>query len=195
MYPLKGLGAACLWLLLALPAAARELPPVIHGDAAVQMNAFGAVFEVASDLVQVRLNSSLVATAAKGAAFEIYPPLLGGSSEMLHVTRGSVVLIDERSDRAATIAAGGRLTYAAAVAPSVQPEIVADLATPAEAHAIAPPAELEDATTRWQLQEGRQGFLLSDSVMTRQQEYLSSLKIDIVDLNRILASFIRRLLF
>ena len=195
MHALKGF-CACVWLLLASPAAALAPPPLIHGDAAVQMNAFGAVFEAVSDLVQVRLNSSLVATAAKGAAFEVYPPLFGDSKEILHVTRGTVVLIDERSDRAETIAAGGRVTYEAAAARSAQPDVViADPARLPEAHAIAAPAELEDATTQWQLQEGRQGFLLSDSVMTRQQEYLASLKIDIIDLNRVLASFIRRLLF
>lgn len=194
MRPRLALLGAFLWLPAASPACARELPPVIHGVAAVQANMFGAVFEVESATCQIRLNRSLVATATQGAAFEVYAPLLGDDgSEMLHVTRGSLILIDEARDRAERLAPGGRVAYRAA--PAAPADQGTGLAGLPEALRFSAATQLEDAYTQWQQQESRQGFLMSDSIMTRQQEYLASLKIDIRDLNHALASFIRRLLF
>lgn len=188
-----GVLALLFWLLTVSPVAAREFPSVIHGDAAMHVHSFGAVFEIESDATQVRLSRSLVATAGKGTAFELYAPLLDDDSKMLHVTRGSLVLIEEWSDRAETVAAGERFFYGA-IHPARSVD-EADRVRRPEIRTIAAATKLEDAYTQWQHQEAHPGFQLSDSVMTRQQEYLSSLKIDIIDLNRALSSFIRRLLF
>jgi hypothetical protein len=176
-------------LCSAMPIAVTAAPEVIHGEASASTNAFGAVYEIESDVGQIRLSPSLVATAAKGTVLEVYAPIFGDDTGFIRVTRGNVALIDERSDRAQTIATGGRIAYDTTPAP------IAGENGPVESPAIAAPRELEEATTQWQLLESRQGFVLSDSVMTRQQEYLASLKVDITDLNRVLASFVRRLLF
>ena len=192
--PLLAGFCASLPILLAVPPAVSGEPPqLIYGNATMTGIAFGYAVEPVSDLVQLRLNATLVASAAQGAAFEVYAPILANGVEILHVRRGSVVVIDERG-AAAAVSAGSRLSYPVTAMRAAQPDD-AEKSSISGTATLAASTPIEDAYRQWQLQEGRQGFLLSDSVMTRQQEYLSSLKIDIVDLNRAVASFIRRLLF
>lgn len=165
-------------LFMAFSVAAVELPQIIHGQAAISENGSGQVFVVESGLCQLRVNETLVAAATKGTVFEIYPPLLANGRNTLHVLRGNVVVIDEATNRAGRVSEGGRLLFSAGGKVSKTTE-----------YAIP----LDHAQEQWQQQERQQSFMTSDYIMVRQQEYLSSLVVNVVDLNVMIGRFILQL--
>jgi hypothetical protein len=172
---------ACIAFVLAvcvLPARADGFPRVIFPEGhALAADAAGAV-SVDVALLQIELRSGLVLSATRGTRLALASAGDAESEGELNVAGGSITIIDLRDNavlrvppgnyRLAPISTDAGLAIAALpMAQSGQIAADADVLTP--------------------------GYRLSDAIMTQQQKYIDSLKIDVKDINKMLASIIRGL--
>jgi hypothetical protein len=154
--------------LMPLPGVAGDFSPTIlfPPGQAWPTNASDAV-TVEGALLQIELRPGQVISAQKGARLSLVQ--VGGSDNLeLGVLQGSVIWLDMATNTISPLLPG---TYAIAPAGLVERgRIPRD-----EPDTLAP------------------GYRLADAVMTQQQKYLDSLKVDVRDINHFLASIIRGL--
>lgn len=169
--------AIVLWFLLShlvTPAYAQTGPSadVAPGTGKpIIENEFSST-SVDASLRQIELSPDLILSAGRGASFSIHYPENAGVV-MVSLSAGPAVILDIKRNRLLELNPGqSSLSLAQGLPPDgSEPE---------------PGVAARDALMR-------NPFKLSDSIMARQQQYLGSLKIDVRDLNRGLASIIRSL--
>jgi hypothetical protein len=173
--------AACLILLISLctlPSRAENFPRVIFPEGhALTADAAGTV-SVDVALLQIELRAGLVLAAERGTRFALAGNgdaraghelrIIGGTLTVLDLHDNAVLRVPPGSYSLAPTAGNAGL----AIAP-LQAAQTGQVAT--DADALSP------------------GYRLSDAIMTQQQKYLDSLKIDVRDINSVLASLIRAL--
>lgn len=145
------------------------------------MNAAGHV-TVRTALLQVELLPGLILSAPRGTQFSLAATNGEFGASGLTVLRGTLTALDLQSNAIMQLPPG---RYLLASSPGATTAISAapDATTLASGARDAQPAT--DTLTP--------GYRLSDAVMTQQQKYLDSLKVDVRDINNILASIIRGL--
>lgn len=170
---------APLVLLLALIAPvvqAEDYPRVVFPQGHALVADAGGAVTVGVPLLQIELRPGWVLAATRGTRFALADAgedagldvqVAGGELTMLNLHDNALLRIPKGSYRLA--AAGG---HGVSIRPQTDDEATP---LPAEAGTLSP------------------GYRLSDAVMTQQQKYLDSLKIDVRDLNKALASLIRGL--
>ncbi len=175
--------AALCACALTQPARAHEVV-VIHGQADIAATARGLVdadIRVASALLQIELGPGLVVSAGQGARFALMRVDGNEARHVVIVLAEPVLAVNLALNQARTLATGSHVLQAAAAAPG---------STEAGDWAVTVAA----ADARRRIGPAGTDVLLGDGVMVRQQAYLDSLRIDVLPLNRAIASFIRRLL-
>lgn len=155
-------------LLMPLPGAAGDSSPQIlfPPDQAWPADASGAI-TVEGALLQIELRPGQVISAQRGARLSLVKTGSGNEVE-LSVLHGPVIWLDIATNTVSPLPPG---TYIVAPTGLVErgriPRDEADTLTP--------------------------GYRLADAIMTQQQKYLDSLKVDVRDINHFLASIIRGL--
>ena len=145
------------------PACADDFPKVLFGTLP-QVRDGGRSFEVEGNLLQIQLTPGLVVSAGRGALLNLFAGPDDGF--LLTVNGGAVIALDLDADR------------------------IMDLPPGAYRLGTRQPRPVDGAAAG---NEFRQGFVLADSIMVRQQSYLDTLRIDVRDINKSLISLIRGL--
>jgi hypothetical protein len=162
-------------LSCALPAAAgEEFPRVVFPDGHVLSADPNGMVTVENSLVQIELSRGKIASAQRGTQFAISNSEPSAGVVQLRVQRGTIILVDVQSNTLAQIPPG---SY------RIHPEGIEAVGP----FTVRGGAEADDAEV------STPSYRLSDAVMTQQQKYLDSLKVDIRDINKALASIIRSL--
>ncbi len=156
--------------------AAEQFPRVVYPQGHVLAVDSDAAVVVDVALLQIELSPGLYLSAPRGTRFAAGTWGNASPDQRLQVVGGDLTVLNLQSNAVAVLPPGhyriaqgtGRSTISAIPAPDASP-----LASTRES--ISP------------------DYRLSDVVMTQQQKYLDSLKIDVRDLNKALASIIRGL--
>lgn len=168
-----------LVLALARGASAEEAPRLLFASDGGQFPVVGAPVAVDARLVQVSLAANLVLAAGEGANFLIEEAPGGpAGTHILGVGRGPVLLIDTARQRMERL---GRGSYLVGAGRGSEPAALQGLGNRSPG---------DDSPAHRDL-ELRQGFQLGDAIMTRQQAYLDSIRIDVRDINRAFSSLLR----
>lgn len=169
--------ASALLMLCAVPAQAEDVFPRVLFPAGQSLSVeAGDVVTVEGALMQVELRQGLIASAQRGTRFSIAKGGLFSQSTQLNVVQGTLTLADIRTNDVAQLPAGNYVIGAAGLS------IKSGDASPDR-----------NKTTADDTETHAPGYRLADAVMTQQQKYLDSLKVDVQDINKILASIIRGL--
>ena len=165
------------WLLLSCLATfgfaqTSQSPEVVPDAGTPSINNSFSITGLDTSLGQIELSPDLILSAGRGASFNIsYPDDAGVVTISLFV--GPVAVFDIKRNRLIELKPGQNSLSLTEGLPPVGSESGSALAT-------------RDAVLR-------SPYRLSDWIMARQQQYLGSLKIELRDLNKGLASIIRSL--
>lgn len=169
--------ASALLMLCVVPARAADAVPRVLFPAGQTLPVEAeSVVTVEGALMQVELRQGLILSAQRGTQFSIAKAGLVSNAMQLNVLRGTLTLADIQTNAVTRLPLGSYAISPTGI--SVHPGDASpnrNDATGAETETLAP------------------GYRLSDAVMTQQQKYLDSLKVDVRDINHILASIIRGL--
>lgn len=156
-------------VLIPLPVAAADFSPQVLFPAGQSLPAAAdGVITVEGPLLQIELRPGQVISAQNGARLSLAKAGAIGSDIELVVLHGSVTWLDVTTNTISPLLPG---TYTMAPTGLVERgRFPRD-----EADTLAP------------------GYRLADAIMTQQQKYLDSLKVDVRDINHFLASIIRGL--
>ncbi|MFA7321752.1 MAG: hypothetical protein WC000_09850 [Dokdonella sp.] len=170
------------WLTLCpLSAMAADAFPrvVFPADYVLAIDAEGIVTADVA-LVQVELHPGLIVSAVRGAQFAVTSGDAGSDSTNFRVLQGTVIAADLLAN-AVTRLTPGRYVITRKSGLAAETRVVTD-DTPESGNVIG--NDPEHLTP---------GYRLTDAVMVQQQKYLDSLKVDVRDVNNILASILRSL--
>lgn len=160
-------------------AAAEALPRVIHGTAPARL--IGEPISVDGPLLQIEVTPGIVVSAATGAMLVLTPARENGDAFAVTVLKGPTLALNMKREEMRQLGVGTHL-IGSRIGLASGPAGSADAWT-------APLESLPgyDALSN----EQRQGMLIGDGLMVRQQQYLDKLKIDVTAVNRIVVSIIR----
>lgn len=170
-----------LLTLCSLSAAAEGAFPrvVFPADYVLAIDAEGIITADVA-LLQVELHPGLIVSAERGTQFAVAPADAGTDSNGLRVLQGTVIAADLLAN-AVTRLAPGRYVITRKPGLAAETLVVADATAESSSVTGNDPEHLTP------------GYRLSDAVMVQQQKYLDSLKVDVRDVNNILASILRSL--
>jgi hypothetical protein len=161
---------AVLLMLCAVSAGAADtLPRVVFPPGYALPE---GVVTVEGALTQVEVRQGQIVSAQRGDQFSMATAGLLSDAIHLNVLRGILTLVDVETNAITQLPPGSYVIAATGV--SLKPGDGSSIPG-GDTEALAP------------------GYRLSDAVMTQQQKYLDSLKVDIRDINHVLASIIRGL--
>lgn len=172
-----------LLMLYVLPGWAGDALPrvVFPAGQALPINVAGHVTADMA-LLQVELLPGLIVSAPHGTQFSIATTDGEFRASGLTVLRGTLTALDLQSNVVMQLPPG---RYVVASSPG----IAAAISAAPDETALPSGTQAAHAAT----DTLSPGYRLSDAVMTQQQKYLDSLKVDVRDINNILASIIRGL--
>ena len=169
--------ASVLFMLCIVPAQAEDaFPRVLFPAGQILPGEAEYVVTVEGALMQVELRPGLIASAQRGTQFSLAKAGIFRQSTQLNVVRGTLTLADIQTNAITQLPPGSYVINAA--------EITLKSDDAGSDRNSAASEEPETLTP---------GYRLSDAVMTQQQKYLDSLKVDVRDINKVLASIIRGL--
>ncbi|MFH1873203.1 MAG: hypothetical protein ABIK82_15205 [Pseudomonadota bacterium] len=161
-------------------AAGGALPRVVFpADYVLAIDAEGIVTADVA-LLQVELHPDLIVSAERGTQFTVTPAGADSDSTSFRVMRGTVIVADLLAN-AVTRLAPGRYVITRKQGLASESSVIPDDTPESSSVAGNDPEHLTP------------GYRLSDAVMVQQQKYLDSLKVDVRDVNNILASILRSL--
>lgn len=173
--------AACIVLVISLcgqPARAENFPRVIFPEGhGLTADAAGAI-TVDVALLQIELRPGLVLAAERGTRFTLADTGDARAGHELRIIGGTLTILDLHDNVVLRVPPG---SYSLAPAAANAGLAIAPLPA-AQASQLAADADVLSP-----------GYRLSDAIMTQQQKYLDSLKLDVRDINNVLASLIRAL--
>lgn len=167
-----------LLLTCSLPSRAADYPRVVFPAGHVLPAVGDATADVDVALLQVELRPGLILSATRGTRFALASRSDNSPDQELRIDGSPLTIIDLPSNSVVIVPPG---RYRLALAPGVSSPLVA----PPPTSDVSPDALDTSALSP--------GYRLSDAIMTQQQKYLDSLKIDVRDINNFLASIIRSL--
>jgi hypothetical protein len=153
----------------------RVIYPIGH---TLPADAQGSV-KVQVPLLQIEIRPGLILSASRGADIQVRPSSEPSGSQDLLIQGGAITAIDLLTNDVAVLPPGSyRVSSITVSAPSgISPQQAL-----AESNPISSEVDVMSPS-----------FRLSDAILTQQQKYLDSLKIDVKDINKMLASIIRGL--
>lgn len=170
--------------VVALTAAAEALPRVIHGAAPAVL--VGEPISVDGPLLQIEVTPGIVVSVPMGAMLVLTQARENGDAFAVTVLKGPTLALNLKREEMRQLGVGTHL---------IGNHIATGHANRQGAVADAWTAPLESLPGYAALStEQRQGMLLGDALMVRQQQYLDSLKIDVTSVNRLVVSIIRSML-
>jgi hypothetical protein len=171
---------AAVFLLFATgTSGAGEFPRVVFPQGHTLETDASGVLTVSDAWLQLEVRPGLIISAERGTRFSARP--VSGASELtdLRIDHGAPTIIDIRSNAVFRIPPG---QYRIDTSPNAA--VMISAVSGAIPDAVSSPAGNDSLSP---------GYRLSDSIMIQQQKYLDSLKIDVRDINNVLASIIRSL--
>lgn len=170
-----------LLTLCSLSAAAEDAFPrvVFPAEYVLAIDADGIVTTDVA-LLQVELHPGLIVSAERGTQFAVTSGDAGSDSISFSILQGTVIAADLLANAVTRLAPG---RYVITRKPGLAAETLVIPDATAESSRVG--GNDSGALTP--------GYRLSDAVMVQQQKYLDSLKVDVRDVNNILASILRSL--
>jgi hypothetical protein len=177
------LGAALALITAASLAAATELPRVIHGAAPTTL--VGEPVIVDGPLLQIEVAPGVVLSATTGTVLVLTPARENDDAIAVTVITGQTLALNMNREEIRRLGVGTHL-----IGNNLSPRNAGQAAKGGDPWA-APIESMPgyDALSS----ELRQGLLLGDGLMVRQQQYLDKLKVDVTAFNRVVVSIIRSL--
>jgi hypothetical protein len=171
--------AATYLLFVAGASGAAEYPRVLFPSGQAPVPDGSGMLAVDEAMLQIEIQPGVVVSAERGTRLLARP--VGGSPGVLdlYIEHGSPTVIDTRTNAMVRVPPG---RYRIDALHDSMAMLGAGTA-PNDGAGFLPGAN--DGLSP--------GYRLSDSIMTQQQKYLDSLKIDVRDINNVLASIIRSL--
>ncbi len=170
--------------MAAAVAAAASLPRVIHGTAPTVLVDVPIV--VSEPLLQIELTPGIYVSAAAGAVLVLTPARESGDAFALTLLAGPAMALNTQREEMRPLGVGTHL-----IGRNIAPGDTVRSGTKAEAW-TAPIESLPGYASL--SNEQRQGLLIGDGLMVRQQQYLDKLKVDVTAINRVVVSIIRSML-
>ena len=169
--------SVALALAAATATAADALPRVVHGTAPAQL--VGDPISVDGALLQIEVTPGIVVSAGAGGMVVLTPAREGGGAFAITVLKGPTLALNMQREEMRPLGVGTHV-------------LGSNIVTHSGTSWAAPIESLPgyDSLSA----EQRQGMLIGDGLMVRQQQYLDSLKIDVTSINRIVVSIIRSML-
>jgi hypothetical protein len=176
---LSDLVAAICFLIVGAVAMAGEYPRVLFPQGeTVEFDTLSEVV-VTTALVQIEVQPGVIISAERGTRLSVSAVRNAPGLVDLRINHGSPTIVDISTNAIYRVPPG---------------QYRIDITPGATAMVSAVSGAMTDATSLPVVDDGLMpGYRLSDAIMTQQQKYLDSLKIDVRDINNVLASIIRSL--
>lgn len=174
---------ATLTLLCATGAAVgASLPRVIYGSAPATL--VGEAITVSEPLLQIELTPGVYVSAAAGAVLVLTQARDSGDAFALTLLAGPAMAVNTQREEIRSLAVGTHL-----IGSNIAPADAGRTGTDRWAEPIESLPGYASLSN-----EQRQGLLIGDGLMVRQQQYLDTLKVDVTAINRLVVSIIRSML-
>lgn len=177
------------FLLAPLAASAEEMPQLLFERGEKTELTLNKTIAVRSELIQIQIGPHSILSAKKGDEFQIRQASPDNPEPLsIAVITGHVMLYDLANNNAVNIKAGTTLTGPNRIActDSSSAGCLEFRIHPESASFGAEPESLDTS-----LPGSKKNLALSSFVMTKQQKYLDSIRIDVRDINNVLGSILR----